>query len=189
MVNVNNDQNSPISVYQLVPLMPYSYCLNVRLEGGVNFSGHLSHFRFGTLLLNQKHSPLSVCRLVFASCCFYLYFSWPFPNLPHLILLKLSLTVVCNMLIAGFYVWLNLNPSWLMLFEWSHISMATFTSQPSNAAVSKNRGRKNSSTIMVSQIVRSQVKTYYSHLVNLLSDYLVETWMLQTFTIDHFCID
>jgi hypothetical protein len=70
--------------------MSYSYWFGVQLGGGVNLSGQLSLFRFGTLLLNLENGPL---RLVFAHFC-------------------------CDVLMLGIHAWHNLNPSYrFVLFE------------------------------------------------------------------------
>jgi hypothetical protein len=53
---VRNDQKSLMFIDHPVLFMPCSYWLVVRPESGVDLSGHLSHFRFGTLLLNLEHS-------------------------------------------------------------------------------------------------------------------------------------
>jgi hypothetical protein len=103
--------------------MPYSYWLVEHPEGGVSLSSHLSNFRFSTVLLNLDNGPL-LCQLVFAHCFSFSSF-WPF----RLILLKLSVSLVCNMLMTGFHACLNLNPSWLMLFAWSHISVVSLISR------------------------------------------------------------
>jgi hypothetical protein len=42
--------------------MSYSYWLGVRPDSGVNLSGPLPHFRFGTLFLNRLNGPLSVSQ-------------------------------------------------------------------------------------------------------------------------------
>jgi hypothetical protein len=64
---------------------------------------------------------LSVCRLVFACHCFFRP-SW---SLTCLILLKLSVSVVCNILMVGFHAWLSLNPfSLLMLFWLMYVQLA-----------------------------------------------------------------
>jgi hypothetical protein len=68
---------------------------------GVQLYGHPSHFRLGTLLLNPENGPM----LAFVCHCPL----WPTWNVLCLLLLKLSVSVACNMLMAGYHAWLNLS--------------------------------------------------------------------------------
>jgi hypothetical protein len=73
-----------------------------------------SHFAYCAMSLNLQYDLSVVLGL---RCC-----SWPSQDLP-------CLALVCNnILMAGFHAQLSLNPSsLLMLFEFSHISIASLT--------------------------------------------------------------
>jgi hypothetical protein len=119
-------------IYQPVLPVPPPYWRVIWLEDGVRLCGQSSHFGYRVTSLNLEHDLLSLVLYLPTVVGFFFFFGGGGARkVPRLVLLVFSMSLVCNILMAGFHAWLNqlknrkiANISLESVTKFKHLAMA-----------------------------------------------------------------